>query len=68
MRSLRFAPGVSWEYGNLGYFALAETIRRVAARPWTEYLNERVFAPAGMSSTFPTWSEGDSQSRAWLRR
>ena len=61
---LRFAPGVSWEYGNLGYFALAETIRRVAARPWTEYLNERVFAPAGMSSTFPTNTKEQIPNRA----
>ena len=51
---LRFAPGEKWEYCNTGYFALAEIIRKVAGRPWTEYLNEKVFVPAGMKTTYPT--------------
>ncbi len=51
---LRFAPGEKWEYWNLGYFALAEIIRKVAARPWTDYLAETIFKPSGMHSTYPT--------------
>jgi D-alanyl-D-alanine carboxypeptidase len=51
---LRFAPGEKWEYSNLGYFALAEIIRKVAARPWTDYLAETIFKPSGMHSTYPT--------------
>lgn len=34
---LRFEPGEKYEYGNLGYFALAEVIRKVSGRPWSEY-------------------------------
>ena len=53
-RSLRFAPGEKWEYCNTGYFALAEIIRKVSGRPWTEYLTDKVFKPSGMNTTFPT--------------
>lgn len=51
---LRFQPGVKWEYCNVGYYGLAEIIRRVSGKPWTEYLHEKVFAPAGMGATWPT--------------
>lgn len=30
---LRFTPGEKWEYGNIGYFALAEIIRTIAGQP-----------------------------------
>jgi D-alanyl-D-alanine carboxypeptidase len=52
--SLRFAPGERYEYGNLNYFALAEIVRKVSGRPWTEFLDARVFKPVGMLSTYPT--------------
>lgn len=29
---LRFAPGEKWEYGNVGYYALAEIIRMVSGQ------------------------------------
>lgn len=51
---LRFTPGEKWEYSNLGYFMLAEIIRVVSGRPWTEFLDDEVFAPAGMHVTWPT--------------
>ena len=50
---LRFAPGDKWEYSNLGYTVLAEIIRSVTGRAWTEFLNEKVFQPCGMTSTYP---------------
>jgi CubicO group peptidase (beta-lactamase class C family) len=51
---LRFAPGEKWEYSNTGYFVLAEVIRTVTRRPWSEYLRDAVFRPSGMTSTWPT--------------
>ena len=51
---LRFPPGTKWEYSNIGYFALAEIIRKVSGQPWSAYLHERVFGPAGMTTTVPT--------------
>lgn len=51
---LLFQPGTRWEYSNLGYYALAETITRVSGRHWADYLATRVFAPLGMTSTRTT--------------
>ena len=51
---LRFETGTKWEYCNTGYFALAEIIRKVSGRPWTEYLQEKVFKPSEMTMTAPT--------------
>jgi D-alanyl-D-alanine carboxypeptidase len=52
--SLRFPPGDKWEYSNAGYFALADIIRAVSGRPWTDYLHDKVFRPVGMNATWPT--------------
>lgn len=51
---LRFAPGEKYEYCNVGYFSLAEIIRKVSGKPWPEFLNERVFAPLEMMATRTT--------------
>ena len=48
---LQFAPGEKYQYSNLGYFALADIIRKVSGKPWPDFLNERVFAPLGMTAT-----------------
>ena len=42
---LRFTPGEKWEYCNVGYFSLAEIIRKVSGKPWGDFLNDRLFAP-----------------------
>jgi len=51
---LRFTPGEKYEYCNVGYFSLAETIRKVSGKPWGDFLNERIFAPLEMSATRTT--------------
>jgi CubicO group peptidase (beta-lactamase class C family) len=51
---LRFAPGDRWEFSNLGYFLLAEVMKKVSNRHWAEYLGEKVFKPAGMTMTYTT--------------
>ena len=51
---LRFAPGSKYEYSNTGYWALAEIIRVVTGRPWSELITQRIFTPAGMRVTAPT--------------
>jgi D-alanyl-D-alanine carboxypeptidase len=49
--ALASAPGDKYEYSNLGYFVLAEVIRRVSGKAWGDFLRERVFAPLGMTAT-----------------
>ncbi|MDX2042081.1 MAG: serine hydrolase [Acidobacteriota bacterium] len=51
---LRFAPGEKWEYCNVGYFSLAEIIRKVSGKPWGEFLKERLFLPLEMNVTRTT--------------
>ena len=61
---LRFAPGDKWEYSNTGYVALGEIIRVVSGQPWSEYLHQKVFAPAGMAVTLPTNTTASVPNRA----
>ena len=51
---LRFAPGEKWEYCNVGYFSLAEIIRKVSGKPWGDYLRDRLFLPLEMNATRTT--------------
>jgi CubicO group peptidase (beta-lactamase class C family) len=50
---VRFPPGEKWAYSNTGYALLGEVIEKVTGRPWSEYLREKIFRPAGMKSTYP---------------
>lgn len=43
------SPGEKWAYSNVGYYGLAEVLRKASGRPWQEYIEERVFQPAGMN-------------------
>ena len=61
---LRFAPGEKWEYCNVGYFSLAEIIRKVSGKPWGDYLTERLFLPLEMNATRTTTMTEIVQNRA----
>ena len=54
---LTFKPGENMLYSNLGYSVLAEIITSAAKKPWPQYIQERVFAPLGMSATRTTTLE-----------
>ena len=54
---LRSTPGTKWEYSNLGYTIVAEIMARVSGRPWTEFVADRVFRPAGLLTTRATTPE-----------
>jgi len=62
--ALRFAPGEKWEYCNVGYFSLAEIIRKVTGKPWGDYLSEALFKPLEMNSTRTTTMTDLVQDRA----
>ena len=51
---LQFPIGTKWQYCNVGYFALADIIRKVSGQPWPTFLEKRVFAPVGMAATRTT--------------
>ncbi len=61
---LRFQPGEKWEYSNVGYFALADIVRKVTGAPWAEFLRTRIFVPAGMGVTAPTNAPPQAPARA----
>ena len=46
-----FAPGENWAYSNTGYALLAEIAAKVSGAPFSELLQKKLFAPAGMTST-----------------
>lgn len=47
---LQFKPGSRWAYSNNGYALLGAVITRVSGKHYGEILQERVFAPLGMTS------------------
>ena len=61
---LQFPPGTKHQYSNLGYFALAEIMRKVSGQSWTDYLSQKVFKPSGMNNTYPTNTKENVQNRA----
>ncbi|GAB3955236.1 serine hydrolase domain-containing protein [Spirosoma harenae] len=51
---LQFPIGTKWQYCNVGYFALADIIRKVSGQSWATFLKQRVFTPTGMTATRTT--------------
>ena len=48
---LAFEPGTKWSYSNLGYLTLGILIHRVSGEFYGDFLQQRVFQPAGMKTT-----------------
>ena len=48
---LKFRPGERWSYSNTGYLLLGILIHRVTGAFYGEFLRDRIFAPAGMTTT-----------------
>jgi CubicO group peptidase (beta-lactamase class C family) len=53
-RGLSFstAPGVAYEYSNLGFAMLGYIVAKVAGQPYQTYTQQHIFAPLGMASTY----------------
>ncbi len=51
---LTFPTGTNWEYCNLGYFILAEVIRKVSGIPFAQYMWEEIFSKYGLDRTATT--------------
>ena len=50
-RTLRFAPGDGRRYSNLGYMVLGAIIEEVTGKEYADVIQDRVLAPAGMTSS-----------------
>jgi CubicO group peptidase (beta-lactamase class C family) len=46
-----FPPGERYEYSNPGYELLALIVERASGRSYAEFVEERIFAPLGMTSS-----------------
>ena len=44
----KFVPGTSWAYSNSGYVVLGVVVARISGMPYRDFLQKRVFKPAGM--------------------
>jgi CubicO group peptidase (beta-lactamase class C family) len=45
------APGIAYEYSNLGFAILGRVVTNVSKVPYTEYVNAHILQPLGMTST-----------------
>jgi CubicO group peptidase (beta-lactamase class C family) len=45
------APGLVYEYSNLGFAILGRVVANVSKVPYTEYVNANILKPLGMTST-----------------
>lgn len=48
---LVFAPGSRFQYSNSAYILLGEIVERAAGRPYASFIQDSIFAPAGMANT-----------------
>jgi D-alanyl-D-alanine carboxypeptidase len=48
---LDFAPGLTWSYSNTNYALMGFVIEKAAGVPYTQFVQEQIFKPAGMTST-----------------
>ncbi|KXX68784.1 hypothetical protein AVL50_18270 [Flammeovirga sp. SJP92] len=46
------SPDKSFRYSNSGYMLLASIVEKVAQTPFSTFLEQRIFTPLGMDSTF----------------
>ena len=58
---LKFQPGADYAYSNSGFTLLAIIVEKVSGQPFKTFLKEKIFEPAGMSSTGfyrnPAWKK-----------
>jgi CubicO group peptidase (beta-lactamase class C family) len=51
------APGVAYEYSNLGFALLGSIIEKVSGKTYQQYINETILTPLGMTHT--KWEYGE---------
>ena len=51
------APGVAYEYSNLGFTLLGTIITRVSGQPYQQYIHKNILEPLGMDDTYWEYAE-----------
>ncbi|MFY0540693.1 serine hydrolase domain-containing protein [Nannocystis pusilla] len=51
-----FEPGSRWGYSNYGFVLLGAILERVTGKPYDAVVQERIFGPAGMQATSPSFA------------
>src|ERR1051325_6329484 len=49
-KPLDFDPGTKWQYSNTNYVIAGVIIEKVSGKPLLQFMQEKIFAPLGMSS------------------
>lgn len=52
IKSLAFVPGTDYLYGNLNVLLRAWIIEKITNKPFTDFVKEKLFIPAKMTSTY----------------
>jgi D-alanyl-D-alanine carboxypeptidase len=70
--ALEFEPGAACDYSNTGYMLLVTVIERKTGVSFSNYMQQHVFGPAGMTSSYITdetqpIKPGDALNRAQTR-
>lgn len=63
-RPLAFAPGSRWTYSNYGFILLGALIQKTSGKSYYDFVQENVFAPAGMKSTASLAEEESVEQRS----
>jgi CubicO group peptidase (beta-lactamase class C family) len=50
-RGLEFEPGSQWAYSNYGFILLGAVIEQVTGHSYYDYVQQHIYAPAGMTRT-----------------
>jgi CubicO group peptidase (beta-lactamase class C family) len=48
---MKFAPGTRFSYSNAGFIVLGLIVEQQSGMPFTEYVTQHIFAPAGMDDS-----------------
>lgn len=68
-KPLDFDPGTKWQYSNTNYVIAGVIIEKVSGKPLLQFLQEKVFAPLGMTSVANTDEKklGDTDPTGYMR-
>jgi CubicO group peptidase (beta-lactamase class C family) len=61
-------PGTSYSYSNPGYNTLGAIVETVSRQPLTDFLNERIYRPLGMTESAHQGRPGLTERRACIYR